>query len=412
MIVLGVWAWTKYGHNKDLGVAQTQVVRKNIKHTIEISGKFVPFSSMVITPRQSGRLVEILVKEGQQVEQGTPLFSMRLEAEGQTELLQKRGEVAKLQLEVAAMSQRLKEKTPIRELLGADAIAKEESDLARLQLDLQVARERLAVLESELGLQNTPNSPSPAIPPQGANISPIKGKGNKGTARPPIENTLVFVESPIKGIVTIIDKRPGDYVVGGSAQDSASNSRMVMTVADMSSLQVKTRVMEADLRFVKKDLPVKVRLDAYPDLVFAGRVTQIGGQGRIDNKADFTYFDVYISLDEKDDRILPEMNATVELIFAARENVLTLPVSAVAILPSRSFVRISDGSSPLGYREQEFTPGVVNENEVEIVNGLNEGDWVMAIDFSTLDLDGTGNPANKNPGTFNALKPPRSSRKR
>jgi multidrug efflux pump subunit AcrA (membrane-fusion protein) len=408
--ILGGVAWFQYGRPEDSATAQFQVLRRNIKHTIEISGKFTPFSSMVITPRQSGRLVELLVKEGQQVDEGTPLFSMRLEAAGQTELLQKRSEVEKLQFDTEALRQRLKEKTPIKELLGAETIAKEENELTRLQLELKSARERLLVLESELGLEQAKERPKkkeqdPSGPPLDTSRPNPKSRSSKA-------NTLVYVESPIRGIVTIIDKRPGDFLVGGSGPEAAGSSRMVMTVADMSTLQVKTRVMEADLRFIRKDLPVKVRLDAYPDLAFAGRVSQIGGQGRMDERAEFTFFDVYVSLDDRDDRILPGMNATVELIFAAKENVLTLPVSTVAILPQHSFVRVPDPSSPMGYREHEVLTGVVNENEVEIVSGLNEGDWVLAIDFSTLDLNGMGAPSQKGSGTFNALKPPRGGRRR
>ena len=408
--IAGAFLWSRYGTTDDLGAAAFQVLRRNIKHTIEISGKFVPNSSMVITPRQSGRLVELLVKEGEQVDPGTPLFSMRLEAQGQTELLQKRSEVDKLQLEVAALSQRLREKTPIRELLGAEMLAKEESELARLQLELRGARERLAVLETELGLEK--KSPAAEIP-QPTNVKDRKKTIEKPQKpKPSRENTLVYVDSPIKGIVTIIDKRPGDFLLGGAGIDASSTNRMVMTVADMSTLQVKTRVMEADLRFVQKDLPVRVRLDAYPDLSFAGRVTQIGGQGRTDMKADFTYFDVYVALDERDERILPEMNATVELIFAAKENVLTLPVSTVAILPYRSFVRLKDPSSPLGYREKDITAGVVNENEVEIIEGLQEGDWVLAMDFASLQLEGGGAPSTPKGRGFNALKPPSGKRNR
>jgi multidrug efflux pump subunit AcrA (membrane-fusion protein) len=144
-------------------------------------------------------------------------------------------------------------------------------------------------------------------------------------------------------------------------------------------------------------------LDAYPEVKFEGHVSQIGGQGRTDQKADYTYFDVYVTLDQKDARVLPEMNATVELIFASRENTLTLPVSAVAVLPDRAFVRIKDPSSPLGYVEQPVTVGVITETEVEILSGLKEGDPVLELDFSTLDVFGRGMSA-KSPKPTNFMR--------
>ncbi len=387
VISAGYFLWTKLQGGDRMTQQQVVVVRKTVNHTSEISGKFVPTTSMVITPRQSGRIIEIFVKEGAQVAQGAKLFSMKLEAEGQSELIQKRGEVDRLRLEVANQNQRLKDKAPVRELLGNEVYSKEENELAKLQLELKLAQDRLRVLETELGLDK--------------NHRPVE-KPSQKTNHPP-NSSIVFVESPIDGIITLIDKRPGDFVLGGGGADAGTASRMVLVVADMSSLLVRTRVMEADLRFVKKDLPVKVRLDAYPEVKFEGHVSQIGGQGRTDTKADYTYFDVYVTLDQKDPRVLPEMNATVELIFASRENTLTLPVSAVAVFPDRAFVRIKDSSSPLGYVEQPVTVGVVTETEVEILSGLNEGDSVLELDFSTLDVFGRGMSA-KSPKSTNFMR--------
>ena len=84
---------------------------------------------------------------------------------------------------------------------------------------------------------------------------------------------------------------PGDLVLAGTGAGDSTDDRMVMVVADMSTLTVRTRVLEADLRYVKVDLPVKVKLDAYPDVNYDGVVQHIGGQGRTDNKAGYTYFD-------------------------------------------------------------------------------------------------------------------------
>src|SRR4051794_9546325 len=69
------------------------VTRKDIAHKLNLSGRIVPVSSTVITPRQSGRIVELKVKEGSKVRAGDVLLSMRLEAQGQTDLLASRADV-------------------------------------------------------------------------------------------------------------------------------------------------------------------------------------------------------------------------------------------------------------------------------------------------------------------------------
>ena len=390
MASLGVYLFKKRSQTQH-AVTTYQVTRSDISHTLQLSGKIVPSSSMVIAPRQSGRIVELMVKEGAQVQPGDLLFTMRLEAEGQTELLQKRAEVKKLEMEVAAQAQRLQEKQPVKELLGADAVLREENDLDKLKLELNVARDRLLVLEQELGLVTE----------------------KKSAAKTGAQRGLFYVNSSTKGIVTLIDKRPGDFVLGGISGDAASSDRTVMVVADMSSLVVRTRVLESDLRYVKKDIPVRVRLDAYPDVKYDGHVTHIGGQGRTDSKAGYTYFEVEVSVDQKDERVLPEMNASIELIFENREQVLTLPVAAVAIFPDHALVHVPDENDPKGFREVSVEVGVVNEESVEIISGLNEGDKVLGLDFASLDL-GSGEShkgaSSKGSGHGPKLKAPRSGR--
>lgn len=344
-----------------------EVTRKSIAHTLQLAGKIVPVTSMTIIPRQSGRIVDIAVQAGAQVNEGDLLFTMRLEAGGQTELLQKRADVQGLEQQVQAATRSLAEKRPVRELIGSASVIKEEAELEKLKIDLKAAQDRLAVLEADLGL--------------GASTPKSEKKQPSG---------IVNVTSPRKGIVTLIDKRPGDLVLAGTASGDAADDRMVMVVADMSTLTVRTRVLEADLRYVKLDLPVKVKLDAYPDVNYDGVVQHIGGQGRTDNKAGYTYFDVDIAVTQRDERVLPEMNATVELIFAKKDNVLTLPVAGVVIFPDKAVVRKPDEAAEEGFVEKEVTVGVVNEDDVEILTGLNEGEKVLEIDFASLDPSGDG----------------------
>lgn len=358
----------KLSHTNPKGLAKTyKVERKNIAQSLQLSGKIFPEKTMVITAQQSGRVISLDVKEGAKVEPNDRLFSMQLEAAGQTDLVSMRSRVRSLEQEVASSTRLVKNKTTVKELIGVDQVAREESDLDKLKLELASARENLAIVESNLGLAQA--------------SAQVRAKATS--------TGLVYVRSPIQGIVTLVDKRPGDFVLGGAGMSAGTseiggtNERMVMIVADMTKLQVRIKVMEADLRFVKQGLPVKVRLDAYPDIAYDGKVEQIGGQGRAEQKAGYTYFDVYVGINQRDARLLPEMNATVDLIFAQEENALTLPVSCVLMLPSHSYIRVADSKDPKGFRYTEVKTGAVNATDVEILSGLQEGAEVMEIDFSS-----------------------------
>ncbi|HYX36660.1 MAG TPA: efflux RND transporter periplasmic adaptor subunit [Oligoflexus sp.] len=369
LVIAGI-SWKRLQSDTQNTSKLFKVQRKNIAQSLQLSGKIFPEKTMVITAQQSGRIVALDVKEGAKVEPNDLLFTMQLEAAGQTELMDLRARVRALEYEVGSASKLVKNKSLVKELIGVDQVAREESDLQKMRLELDSARERLSIMESNLGL-------SQAAP---------KARNSAGTSG------LVYVRSPIQGIVTLVDKRPGDFVMGGAGMSAGvsevggSNDRMVMVVADMSKLQVRIKVMEADLRFVKQGLPVKVRLDAYPDIAYDGEVEQIGGQGRAETKAGYTYFDVYVGVNQKDARLLPEMNATVDLIFAEQENALTLPVSCVLMLPTQSYVRLQDSKNPQGFRYAPVQTGAINAIDVQIVSGLKEGDEVMEIDFASPQI--------------------------
>ncbi|WP_141733960.1 efflux RND transporter periplasmic adaptor subunit [Oligoflexus tunisiensis] len=343
-----------------------KVERRNITQSLQLSGKTMPEKTTVITAQQSGRIVAIDVKEGAQVQPNDLLFTMQLEAAGQTELMDLRNRVRALDMEVESGTKLIRNKNSVRDLIGRDIVAREKTELEKKKIELTSSRERLAILENSLGLsQATPDVRDSAA-----------------------TTGLVYVRSPTQGIVSLIDKRPGDFVLGGGGMSSStdvsgSNERMVMVVSDMTDLQVRIKVMEADLYLVKQGQPVKVRLDAYPKIAYEGTVEQIGGQGRADQKAGYTYFDVYVSLNKRDSRLLPEMNATVDLVFAEQQNVLTLPVSCVLILPNQSYVRVNDSSDPNGFRFLPVQVGAISDTEVEIVSGLAEGAEVLDIDFAS-----------------------------
>jgi hypothetical protein len=80
------------------------------------------------------------------------------------------------------------------------------------------------------------------------------------------------------------------------------------------------------------------------------------------------------------------MNVTIELTFAKRDNVLTLPVAGVAIFPNKALVHVRNPDNENGYDEKSVTVGLVNETDAEILTGLAEGDEVIEIDFADLDI--------------------------
>jgi RND family efflux transporter MFP subunit len=201
-----------------------------------------------------------------------------------------------------------------------------------------------------------------------ANIAAVR------MAQVELDNT--YIRAPFDGTVLRKHADPGEMVAPFA---SASSSRgAVVTLADMSSLEVEADVSESNIHKVKVGAPCQIVLDAYPTVTYAGRVKKIVPT------ADRTRATVMtkVAFAQIDDRVLPEMSARVNflpdsVVVAAEtpeEAVLTVPADALTKREGEKVVfRVVDG-----YAAQ--TPVEVGRElgeAVEIVSGLSRGDVVV-----------------------------------
>ncbi len=123
-LVLAAVSWSLLRPDPQSTSKLFKVQKKNIAQTLQLSGKIFPEKTMVITAQQSGRIVSLNVKEGAKVEANDPLFTMQLEAAGQTELTDLRARVRALDHEVGSASKLVKKKSLVKELIGVDQVAR------------------------------------------------------------------------------------------------------------------------------------------------------------------------------------------------------------------------------------------------------------------------------------------------
>jgi RND family efflux transporter MFP subunit len=166
--------------------------------------------------------------------------------------------------------------------------------------------------------------------------------------------------APFAGIVT------GVTISG--AGDTAGVTDGI-TVVDPKSLYFEMEVDESDIGKVWVGQETKVKLDAYEEETFVGKVKQIGFVAGL-SSTGATIFKIKVDLGEE---VVPKlrigMNGDAEVILETKSGVLKLPIEAVI-----------DGKVTLPGKEVkqvEVKTGIESENEVEIVSGLNEGDKVV-----------------------------------
>ena len=144
------------------------------------------------------------------------------------------------------------------------------------------------------------------------------------------------------GVVLTKNVEIGESITCGVSSFNAGT--VLFSVADVSKMIVKAGVNEVDIGKIHVGMPVKVTLDAYPKISFAGRIDRIAPAVRIDDKV--RVFDVEIRLDAQGRELRSGMTANIEVNGERKDKVLTVPVESV-------FQRDERGA---GLREEEARP--------------------------------------------------------
>ncbi len=217
------------------------------------------------------------------------------------------------------------------------------------------------------------------------------------------------IYSPIDGIVISRDVEVGQTVV------SNMNVANLYTIADLDNMQVIGNVDEADIGRVKVGQPVTFSVDAYPDELFDGSVTQV----RLNptTESNVVTYEVVVATKNPDHKLIPGLTANLTIYVLREENILFLPAKAFAFEPTdgktaprpdgkdRRIVWVAKGDS---ISPVEVTIGQSNGIKTEIISGLTEGTRV-AVGYSQAAPGGM--PAQGEMSPFAPQPPGRKNKK-
>ncbi len=202
-----------------------------------------------------------------------------------------------------------------------------------------------------------------------------------------MENLLVY--SPIDGTIIEQNVREGDLIRPSTS--SSSSSEPAAVVVNYSKMQVVLPIDELDINKVEVGMTVKITAEAVPGQVFHGKVEKIAEQGKSQNNV--STFDVTITTD-KVAGLKAGMTVDAELIAARKQDVLMLPISAIQYQNGKSYVMTTQGERENRQDRSnndkipptkmvEVQTGISNDEYIEIVSGLKEGDTVLLSNSST-----------------------------
>jgi multidrug resistance efflux pump len=176
---------------------------------------------------------------------------------------------------------------------------------------------------------------------------------------------------------TIYAPKPGMVIYlkewGGNKRKVGSTispwDRTIATLPDLSVMVSKTYVNEVDISKIKTGQTVRIGVDAFPDKHYSGIVTDVANVGEQLKNSDAKVFEVLVRMNQSDSILRPSMTTSNEILIAAIQDVVFLPLEAVHA-DSVPFVYRSNGT------KQVVIPGEMNDNFRIIEQGLDEDDEV------------------------------------
>lgn len=368
------------GAQDDSPVAVQTAVAKpgTVEGVLEYTGTTRPAQQVSLRSQISGQLVALSVDAGDPVGQGEVLARvddglLRVTVnEAQSELASRQSQVAQAEAEVSdartalesarvQFQQAQTEADRLKRLAEAGAIPDQQAEQAQLALD--VARQGLRSAEEQIRTRQ-----------QAVNAA----KGQVGSQQAVVaqeQEQLSFtaVRSPLTGVVLQKLLQAGDYVQPGTE---------ILQVGNLSQIEVTVQVSELDLSRVSVGQAVEVRLDAFPDQEFAGRVS------RIAPLADATsrLLPVEITLNNSNGRIGSGLLSRVRFTPPGSERVV-VPLEAVqeAEGSAQVFVLEDSQSEPVA-QARSVTLGSRTNAQVEILAGLEPGEvYVVKSDRPLTD---------------------------
>jgi HlyD family secretion protein len=425
VMVLGAIVFANFNFRRESGASVNveKLQKRDLEAIVSASGTLQPKRSVNISADTMGRVTSLAVNEGDRVQRGQML--LQIDPRNLTSAVQRseaglegaRSAVAQSRTAVentrVALKQAQDNLTRQRELAKEGLITREmleraENDVTMREGDLRAQLQAVSAAESRLRQEQATLS--------GARLDLSK----------------VRIEAPIAGLVTRRNIEEGEMVVVGTMNNPGT---VLLTIADMSVIEAEVEVDETDIPHVQIGQSGKVRIDAFPDRTYTGRVTEVGNSpiqspGAGGGARAATNFKVVVQLEGEVPDVRPGFTCTADITTATRQQVVAVPIQATTLRemvvdekgeivradvpangkrrPRRPAGPAADDALPAGQTRKEiegvflvrdgravFTPvktGIAGERFFEVVQGLDEGDEVIVGPFSSVRSLRDGDP--------------------
>ncbi len=211
--------------------------------------------------------------------------------------------------------------------------------------------------------------------------------------------------APLSGRVISLAAKEGEVVVTGTMNNPAS---VIGTIADLSEILAEVDVDETEVVDVKPGIDAVVKVDAIPDVDYAGKVVEVGSSGYSKpQQPDVEFFRVKVLLENPDQRLRPGMSARAEIRVATHPHALVVPIqSVVERVPARAKNDTGAGTPKAAsaggkidkqaevpvifvidngkVHQRPVKTGISDTTHVEIIEGVSENEQVVTGPYRSL----------------------------
>lgn len=179
------------------------------------------------------------------------------------------------------------------------------------------------------------------------------------------------VRSPIEGLAVIRTMWKSQGMAEILEGEEVRAGVPVVDIVNPSRMRVRVRVNQADIRALAVGQPVRIGLDAYPDLSFGGRIRQISPLAVTSTLSPkVRYFVMLADVDGSHEKLMPDLTASLDVELSRVPGALVVPRDALRFDGTRAFARVRRGS---GVEEREVTLAALSAHEAAVAGGLEEG---------------------------------------
>jgi HlyD family secretion protein len=295
------------GRAKVVRVTTEKAIVKTITQVVSATGKIQPEVEVKMQPEVTGEITELPFREGASVKKGDMVISIK--PDNYRYIVDQR-EADLASARASAVESRVRFEK-----------AKADYDRTKALFERNLISESINAADKAIyeGAQATYDSAQ-------ANIR--RAEGLLKQAKDTLEKTTLY--APIDGTVTTRASEVGERV----AATGSYGGTIVMSIADLSNMEVRVNINENDIVNVKVGDKARVSIDAFPGRKFDAEVKEIGSAAKVtgqNTQEEVTNFQVKIRILEKNVPLRPGMSANADIETKTVENVIAVPIQSVTV---------------------------------------------------------------------------------